>query len=118
MFYRHDGRSAKSYTQTSNVLWMFSWLFQFLTVTKMFAIPRTNSYLTADWLKSFKTRKASRGFSEVILRKNKYVCALELTIFIKFGMSLCEILPAYNFLLVYSFSKCSSIESFKIFYVL
>lgn len=120
MFYRHDGRSAKSYTQTSNVLWMFSWLFltQSVTVTKMFAIPRTNSYLTADWLKSFKTRKASRGFSEVILRKNKYVCALELTIFIKFGMSLCEILLAYNFLLVYCFSKCSSIESFRIFYVL
>lgn len=118
MFYRHDGRSAKSYTQTSNVLWTFSWLFQFLTVTKMFAIPRTNSYLTADWLKSFKTRNASRGFSEIILRKNKYGCALELTIFIKFGMSLCEILLAYNFLLVYCFSKCSSIESFRIFYVL
>lgn len=116
MFYRHDGRSAKSYTQTSNVLWMFSWLF--LTVTKMFAIPRTYSYLTADWLKSFKTRNASRGFSEIILRKNKYGCALELTIFIKFGMSLCEILLAYNFLLVYCFSKCSSIESFRIFYVL
>lgn len=64
MFYRHGERSAKSYTQTSNVLpvtLMFSWLFE--TVTKMFAIPRTNSYLTADWLKSVKTRKASGGFS-------------------------------------------------------
>lgn len=55
MFYRHGERSAKSYTQTSNVLPV--------TVPKMFAIPRTNSYLTADWLKSVKTRKASGGFS-------------------------------------------------------
>lgn len=60
MFYRHGERSAKSYTQTSNVL-PVTWLFE--TVTKMFAIPRTNSYLTADWLKSVKTRKASGGFS-------------------------------------------------------
>lgn len=55
MFYRHGERSAKSYTQTSNVL-------PVTLDTKMFAIPRTNSYLTADWLKSVKTRKASGGF--------------------------------------------------------
>lgn len=60
MFYRHGERSAKSYTQTSNVLPVTLDVF---TVTKMFAIPRTNSYLTADWLKSVKTRKASGGFS-------------------------------------------------------
>lgn len=67
MFYRHGERSAKSYTQTSNVLPVtldvFLAVSVFETVTKMFAIPRTNSYLTADWLKSVKTRKASGGFS-------------------------------------------------------
>lgn len=69
MFYRHGERSAKSYTQTSNVLPVTLDVFLavsvsvFETVTKMFAIPRTNSYLTADWLKSVKTRKASGGFS-------------------------------------------------------
>lgn len=33
-------------------------------------------------------------------------------------MSLCGILLAYNLMLVYCFSKCSSIESFRIFHVL
>lgn len=64
MFYRHGERSAKSYTQTSNVLSVTLDVFLAAqTVTKMFAIPRTNSHLNADWLKSVKTRKASGGFS-------------------------------------------------------
>lgn len=82
--------------------------------TKMFAIHRTDNYLTADWLKSFKSRKASGDISRIILRKNKYGCALVSTIFIKFGMSLCGILLTYNFywLLLFKVFKYRIFQNF------